>query len=67
MLSSGKRQPSLKTAKLIAIALRMGLQAFVYQLEVHAGMEKTHLKNPRPYRRKVKQSEITLDKVSQGV
>jgi len=60
MLFSGKRQPSLKTAKLIALALHMSLQTFVSQLEIHAGMEKTHLKNPRPYRRKVK---IPLDTV----
>ena len=64
MLFSGKRQPSLKTAKLIALALNMGLQAFVHQLESHVGGMKPYLKNQRPYQRKVK---IVLDKVSQGV
>ena len=67
MLFSGKRQPSLKTARLIALALHMGLQAFVHQLEAHSGSVKPYLKNTPKRQKKSVQTEITLDKVSQGV
>src|SRR5271156_6037313 len=46
MLFSGKRQPSLKTAKLIALALNMSFHAFVSQLEKHSGTMKPYLRIP---------------------
>jgi transcriptional regulator with XRE-family HTH domain len=65
MLFSGKRQPSLRVAKLIALALDMSLQIFVTQLEKHAGTERAYLKrsNKRKYQKKSVQAEIPLDKV----
>jgi transcriptional regulator with XRE-family HTH domain len=44
MLFSGKRQPSLRVAKLIALALDMTLQRFVSQLEDHTGQLKPYLR-----------------------
>lgn len=40
MIFSGKRQPSLKSTKIIAESLGMDLQKFVEGLETHLGLRK---------------------------
>lgn len=50
LIFSGKRQPSIRTAKKIADALYMGLEEFIKGLDdhiaVHAKYEKALLANP---------------------
>jgi transcriptional regulator with XRE-family HTH domain len=70
MLFSGKRQPSLKSAKLIAMALRMSLEAFVRRLEEHTMNVKPYLKRKPikgPPKKRLPQPEKVLDTVSPGV
>jgi transcriptional regulator with XRE-family HTH domain len=60
MLFSGKRQPSLRVAKLIALALDMSFQIFVTQLEKHTGQMKPYLKKKPTKFKKVLDKESAV-------